>query len=50
MRDASKTSHCADLKGIAGATLALPVLEAMGQEVAGQIPPRYRVRGAGWNA
>jgi len=29
------------LKGIAGATLALPVLEAMGKEVAEQIPRRF---------
>ena len=29
------------LKGIAGATLALPVLEAMGREVAEQIPRRF---------
>ena len=29
------------LKGIAGATLALPVLEAMGKEVAEQKPRRF---------
>jgi hypothetical protein len=29
------------LKGLAGATLALPVLEAMGQEIAEQIPKRF---------
>ncbi|MEQ9411423.1 MAG: DUF1552 domain-containing protein [Fuerstiella sp.] len=29
------------IRGTAGATLALPVLEAMGQEVAGQIPRRF---------
>ncbi len=29
------------LKGVAGATLALPVLEAMGREVAEQIPRRF---------
>jgi hypothetical protein len=29
------------LKGLAGVTLALPVLEAMGDEVAGQVPRRF---------
>ncbi|MDA1052641.1 MAG: DUF1552 domain-containing protein [Planctomycetota bacterium] len=36
-----KLDRRAVLKGIAGATLALPVLDAMGEEVAEQIPRRF---------
>ena len=36
-----KMSRRAVLKGIAGATLALPVLDAMGKEVAEQTPRRF---------
>jgi hypothetical protein len=37
----AKLDRRAVLKGLAGVTLALPVLEAMGQEVAEQTPRRF---------
>ena len=37
----AKLDRRAVLQGICGATLALPVLEAMGDEVAAQIPRRF---------
>ncbi len=41
MDSSAKIDRRAVLKGIAGAALALPVLEAMGEEVAGRPPRRF---------
>ena len=37
----AKLNRRSVLKGIAGATLVLPVLEAMGEEIASQTPRRF---------
>ena len=41
MDNATRLNRRSVLKGVAGATLALPVLEAMGSEVAEQMPRRF---------
>ncbi|MAT15669.1 MAG: hypothetical protein CMJ46_10425 [Planctomyces sp.] len=41
MPDSLKLNRRSVLKGLAGATLALPVLEAMGSEVSQQVPRRF---------
>ena len=41
MVNPQKIDRRAVLRGVCGATLALPVLEAMGQEVAGETPRRF---------
>ena len=41
MAPTAKLDRRAVLKGIAGASLVLPVLEAMGKDVAEQVPRRF---------
>ena len=41
MVNPQKIDRRAVLRGVCGATLALPVLEAMGQEVASETPRRF---------